>query len=168
MRWGGRGLLCAAVLVAGAGSPLAGPSAWRGADVASGVWRAGLPWVLWMWSHKSTKAEVFANAFGTQRYVSETELTADALALKDQVVGVSTRFRRFVSPSDAVFGTAATMFVTGVPVDFFRAEKDVVLALRVKGTRPMAIDGSDVVVPWGEYLGDWTCAEAGCADFWRE
>ncbi|HKM63780.1 MAG TPA: hypothetical protein VJY39_14940 [Acidisphaera sp.] len=158
-------MVCTAGFLSVAGSALAGQSG--GADVASGVRLAKLPWVFWLWTHKTTTAEAFAGAFGTQRFVAETDF-ADPKALKDRVVGVSTRFRRFAAPSDAIFGRAATILVTGVLADFFRAEKDVILAPRVEGTRPLAIDGRDVTVPWGEYLGDWTCAEAGCADFWRD
>jgi hypothetical protein len=156
------------MVLAFAGSAYAAPWTSSLGVGPGGITRVGIPWFFQMWSHKTTTAEAFANSFELDRYIGEAELSANPSSVEGRIVGVSTKFRWFISQSDAIFGRTVTFVATGVPADFFRGEKDVVLALRVRGTRSVVIDGQQQTVPVGEYLGDWQCSEAGCADFWRQ
>jgi hypothetical protein len=89
-------------------------------------------------------------------WASDAEVTANPFLYKGKVVGIRSRFTRMVSETDAIFTFNNVIQITGVPSTRFRGSEDVVLAVKILGTKD--------TLPYGEYIGAYVCTQ-GCSEF---
>lgn len=114
----------------------------------------------------------FVTKFGVQSLINEQMLSTNPFVYKNQVVGVPTVFGRMIAEKEALFyrdGVGVTaLLVSGVPSTQFTSQVPVVLAMKVLGTRAIKTAGGEATLPFGEYVGIFSCNERSCAEFYDE
>ena len=115
---------------------------------------------------KSAKREHFATMSDVKQWVSVEQLNANPFVFKNQIVGLAGRFVRMIAEDRAIFeiGTSS-LVVSKLPSTQFRGNEQVVLALFVRGTTLVKLNGVDETVPDLEYVGSALCATNKCQDY---
>jgi hypothetical protein len=119
---------------------------------------------------KQATRDDFTSRFGAKRFTNEQQLHTNPFLFKDQVIGVHTAFGRMIASDEALFmldGVGATaLIVTGVPSTQFSVKSQVMLAVRVVGTRSFKTGAGEVVLPHGQYVGVHFCLQQNCAEIY--
>lgn len=115
---------------------------------------------------KADRRSAFVSSNSVSKFVSQQQLIANPFTVLNQVVAVRTQFRRMLSESDAVFSfNQEELLVTGTPSTQFRGGEDVVLAIKILGTKGVRTAGGEVTLPYGDYVGTYFCISQ-CRDFY--
>lgn len=108
----------------------------------------------------------FVARFGIKSFEKSSAIIANPFLFKGTVVGIRGTFVRMLSENEALFSGECcgnNLIVSSVPATRFRGNEQVVLALKVRGTRVY----EQTTIPDVQYLGDHACTMNGCQDFYR-
>jgi hypothetical protein len=127
---------------------------------------AELQYSLQQQQKQAVRAKIIAD-LGAQQPVNTQELSANPFLYKGSVVAVPTTFMTMMSESDAMFRDNGNweLFVSGVPTTLFRGGEQVILGVRVVGTKGAVTPGGQTL-PSGEYVGVYKCLQYDCNDYW--
>ncbi|MBN9089372.1 MAG: hypothetical protein J0J01_20885 [Reyranella sp.] len=101
----------------------------------------------------------FIEKFHVEGTTDDTNLGANPFQYRNKIVGVQTKFVRMLSESEAVFKLNTELLVGNVPTTRFRGNELVVLAVKVLGTKAVKTPNGEIVLPYGEYVGDFPCSQ---------
>ena len=113
----------------------------------------------------------FRSQFNVKDSTTSAALIANPFVFKDAVVTVHGMFVKMISESEALFGEADfggisnAIVVSKVPPTQFRGGEQVILAVRVRGSRSLTNGNIANSTPDLEYVGSYTCRQNNCADF---
>ena len=108
---------------------------------------------------------------GYQSFVRSEDLVANPFVYKGTVVALQTVFVRMLSENEALFSlmrnflTRDEVVATAVPSTMFRGNEEMILGIRVLGTRTVKTPGGEVTLPYGEYVGAYKCSQPNCGEY---
>jgi uncharacterized protein len=106
---------------------------------------------------------------GVTGLTNYNDVNANPFVFKDKVVGLRGIFVRMLSENEAGFRSGGDYVVTGVPSTMFRGNEEVIIAVRIKGNKPvkgMSMMGPvEVSVPYGEYVNVYKCGSTNCPEY---
>jgi hypothetical protein len=109
------------------------------------------------------KREKFVTDYSIVAFTSQQALKANPFPFKDKVVGLRADFVQMVGSGEALFGD---LFVINVPNTAFTSPGLAsILAVKIAGVRPIKILGTEIPLPYGNYVGVYMCTTTDCRDF---
>jgi uncharacterized protein len=118
----------------------------------------------------------FIAKYGIQQWANRSNIAANPFVFKDKVVGIVAMFGRMISENEAVFGNidcasgyagycGDAVTLSNVPPTAFTGKENLVIAIKVLGTRTISAPNGNTIVPDLKYLGSFKCQFNDCSDF---
>lgn len=108
--------------------------------------------------------------FKVEQWATLDELAANVFIHRGKVIATHVRFQQMLSPSEAMFayGSPQGIIATSVPSsEFIKPSEELIVAIRIEGLKPFKFLGTDLNVPFGNYVGSYRCQQPSCADFFN-
>lgn len=116
---------------------------------------------------KVAKRTQFESTSGLRQWVGADQVVANPFVFKDQVVGLSVRFVRMIAEDRGVFasGGQPALVVSKLPSTLFRGNEEAVIAVTVRGTTEVKLNGVELTVPDLNFVRSGLCTAYGCSDY---
>jgi hypothetical protein len=112
---------------------------------------------------KSTLRDRFVAEFKVDAWADPQTLQANPFMYKDKIVGIRSSFEQMVSSREGRFGQ---ILLANVPAsEFTTPGQAVVLAMKITGRKTAMVQGAEVSVPHGTFIGAYKCKQPNCGEF---